>query len=258
MACLGSQPEPSSSRDPSASVEIEEVPAPGAVTEANDYLDPLSTSSSLTEEIEIRQALREVSQICERLKTGGLQPAIVSEALLLAIRCAASRNALEKELSVALTDDLTGLHNRRAFMALGEHQLKLARRTAQSALLFFIDLDNLKKVNDAFGHREGDLAIVRSGLALRETFRDSDIMARYGGDEFAILALETSSQNEEVIVSRITESLRKINDREPRYEVRLSIGSARFDPQLPMALDELIAQADQAMYVHKRTRRNSP
>jgi diguanylate cyclase (GGDEF)-like protein len=156
---------------------------------------------------------------------------------------------------LALTDDLTCLYNRRGFVAAATHQLKLARRNAQGLLLFFCDLDNLKAINDSYGHREGDLVIVRAARALEQTFRGSDILARLGGDEFAVLAMEASTQNQDVILRRLEKSLKKSNANQSRYEMSLSVGLARFDPKHPAPLGELMAQADRAMYEQKRRRR---
>jgi diguanylate cyclase (GGDEF)-like protein len=165
------------------------------------------------------------------------------------------QTALERELRhLALTDDLTCLYNRRGFFAAATQQLKLARRNAQSILLFFCDVDNLKAINDAYGHREGDLALVRTADALEEAFRDSDILARLGGDEFAALALGPSSHNRGVILQRLEKSLKKANEAESCYELKLSVGTARFDPHRPIGLGELMTQADRAMYGQKRGR----
>jgi two-component system, cell cycle response regulator len=155
---------------------------------------------------------------------------------------------------LALTDDLTCLYNRRGFFAAATHQLKLARRNAQGLLLFFCDVDDLKTINDSYGHREGDLAIVRAADALERTFRGSDILARLGGDEFAVLAMEASTQSEEVILLRLEKSLKKSNANQSRYKMSLSVGLARFDPKHPVSLGALMAQADRAMYEGKRNR----
>jgi two-component system cell cycle response regulator len=164
-------------------------------------------------------------------------------------------DADDRELRyLALTDDLTCLYNRRGFFAAATHQLKLARRNARGILLFFCDVDNLKTINDFYGHGEGDLAIVRAADALEQTFRGSDILARLGGDEFAVLAMEASTQSQEVILRRLEKSLKKSNASQSRYAMSLSVGLARFDPKHPVSLGALIAQADQAMYEQKRRR----
>ncbi len=206
---------------------------------------------------EFSRVLQNVNEVCTKVQSQGSKPDIVGEALLLALHCAVSRALLARDLSLALTDDLTGLSNRRGFLALAAHQLRIARRTHQSAMLFFADFNNLKQVNDAFGHREGDRALVYAADALRETFRDSDVIARFGGDEFAVLALEASGQTGEAVLNRMADNLAAVNASEPGYEISLSVGSAHFDPQQAVPLEDLIAQADEAMYVQKRARQAS-
>src|ERR1700757_4707658 len=138
--------------------------------------------------------------------------------------------------------------------------LRLVHRTSQDALLLFFDMDNLKGINDAFGHREGDLAIIRAADALEKTFRDSDILARFGGDEFAVLASEASISNREAIEARMDRNLEKVNAEESRYKLSLSIGIARFDSETTCSLGELMARADHDMDLHKKhsTRSASP
>jgi diguanylate cyclase (GGDEF)-like protein len=142
------------------------------------------------------------------------------------------------------------LYNRRGFLALAERQLKLARRSGRSLLLFFIDVDGLKEINDVFGHSEGDAALKCAAEALETTFRDSDVIARFGGDEFAVLAIEATGQSEAVIRERMKEFLNS-GRRESDYKFSVSLGTARFDPWNPTSIRELIAEADQAMYEQK-------
>ena len=233
----------------------------GHASQSDDAFDRESVervlaTTSMEDDTDLGRVLREVKHLREVLRSGRPDPEIITEALLLAARCALKHSILERELSLALTDDLTGLHNRRGFMTLAAHQLKLARRNTQGAILFFADVDNLKYINDSFGHHEGDLALMRAAAALGETFRDSDVIARFGGDEFAVLAIETSNQNQQAIIRRMDESLAALNADESRYQVRLSVGAARFDPLQALPLDELIVCADEAMYEQKRGRRD--
>jgi diguanylate cyclase (GGDEF)-like protein len=170
-----------------------------------------------------------------------------------AVRCAAKQYMLQAELgSLALTDDLTGLYNRRGFMALAERQLKLGRRSGRGMLLFVLDVDHLKQINDTFGHREGDLALKSVAESMEQTFRDSDVVARLGGDEFAVLAIEASGHSEATIKARLFECLKSICAKESRYQISLSLGLARFDSESLTSIAELMAKADQAMYEHKR------
>jgi len=172
-----------------------------------------------------------------------------------AVRCAAKQYMLQAELgNLALTDELTGLYNRRGFMAFAERQLKLGRRSGRGMLLFVMDVDGLKQLNDSFGHFEGDRALKRTADALEETFRDSDVVARLGGDEFAVLAIEASGHSEATIKTRLFECLKSISAEQSRYEISLSLGVARFDPNSRTSIGELMVKADQAMYEQKRRR----
>jgi diguanylate cyclase (GGDEF)-like protein len=179
----------------------------------------------------------------------------VSELLMRAVRCAAKQYMLQAELgNLALTDELNGLYNRRGFMALAERQLKIGRRSGRGMLLFVMDVDRLKQINDSFGHFEGDRALKRTADALEETFRDSDVVARLGGDEFAVLAIEASGHSEATIKTRLFECLKSIRAEQSRYEISLSLGVARFDPRNRTSIGELMVKADQAMYEQKRRR----
>ena len=155
---------------------------------------------------------------------------------------------------LALTDDLTGFYNRRGFLVLSMQQLKVSRRNGQPMLLFFVDVDHLKKTNDAFGHDEGDALLLRAAAALNNTFRESDILARLGGDEFAILAGEGLDRTSEAILSRLDKSINEVNQRGGMTSLSLSIGVARFNPEDPVSLAELLTEADCDMYRHKRLR----
>src|SRR5258708_10738074 len=175
--------------------------------------------------------------------------------VMRAVRCALKQYLLQAELgNLALTDELTGLYNRRGFLAVAERQLKLARRSGRGMLLAFIDVDGLKEINDRFGHFEGDRTLIRTAETLEKTFRDSDLAARFGGDEFAVLAIEASPQDEVAIETRLLENLRKINALESRYAISLSLGVARFDPHSRTSIGQLMLQADQVMYKSKRSR----
>jgi two-component system cell cycle response regulator len=205
---------------------------------------------------ELDQILSALEEISKGVKSGALNARSLENALQRAASCALRQSLIDREIrSLAVTDELTGLYNRRGFLASATHQLKLAHRHGEDALLLFCDVDNLKEINDSFGHREGDLALVRAADALEETFRDSDILARLAGDEFAVLASDASNPGGRAIVARIEKSLEKANSEEQRYTLSFSIGVARFDPGIPVSLGELMATADRNMYVHKRFRR---
>jgi len=207
---------------------------------------------------ELASLLRDVRAESHCTSPGDTAAQAASELLMRAVRCAAKQYMLQAELgSLALTDELTNLYNRRGFMALAERQLKIGRRSGRGMLLFVMDVDRLKQINDSFGHIEGDRALKRTADALRETFRDSDVVARLGGDEFAVLAIEASGHSEATIKTRLFECLKSISARHSRYEISLSLGVARFDPRNCASIGELMAKADEAMYEQKR-RRSTP
>ncbi len=168
------------------------------------------------------------------------------------------RKALQDTLeTISISDDLTGLLNRRGFFTLAQQQIKLANRTKRRLLLIYGDLDGLKKVNDALGHAAGDLLLVETARILREVFRESDIVARLGGDEFAVLITEDSNTPDTaVILDRLQESTRVHNERAPGGpQISLSIGLQVYDPGHPTSFDKLISQADALMYEEKKMRK---
>jgi diguanylate cyclase (GGDEF)-like protein/PAS domain S-box-containing protein len=169
------------------------------------------------------------------------------------VRDVTERKLLEKELHrLSIVDELTGLYNRRGFLTLSEQQLKLAERTKKSILLFFLDLDHMKWINDTLGHHEGDTALAEIAAILRQTFRESDIIGRVGGDEFAVLAIDGTDEARVVPMNRLRNALENYNKPEGRkYQLSLSIGIARYEPDEPASLDELMAQADTLMYEEK-------
>ncbi len=175
------------------------------------------------------------------------------ELLLRSIRYGVERHRLTSALrSLSLIDDLTGLYNRRGFSDLGEQHLKLARRSARAVLLVYLDVDDLKTINDTLGHQMGDRALTRVADVLRETFRQSDIIARIGGDEFAVMALEASEENESHLLDRLKKRFKEVNrESTVPYELSVSVGAARFPGDGTTRLEDLLVQVDDAMYRDK-------
>ncbi len=170
---------------------------------------------------------------------------------------AIGRKRLEQEIrSLALTDELTGLYNRRGFTLLAEQEMKLSYRFKRSILLFFVDVDDLKTINDTLGHAHGDLALKEVAAILKEIFREADIPARFGGDEFVVLAPDSSMESADILTNRLQTSLEARNRQGKRpYHLTLSMGIARYDPEAPCTVTELIAQADDLMYRQKQARK---
>jgi diguanylate cyclase (GGDEF)-like protein len=207
---------------------------------------------------DLGQILQEVDEISRTLKSDAPDRQTLRVAQHPAVWSALKQTLLARELRyLALTDDLTCLYNRRGFFAAAAQQVKLATRNSQSLLLLYCDVDNLKLINDSFGHQEGDLALIRAADALEHAFRDSDVLARLGGDEFVVLATESSTASHEILLRRLEKSLKKSRVSESRYELSLSVGVARFDPKRAVSLGELMAQADTAMYEQKRAHRKT-
>ncbi len=168
---------------------------------------------------------------------------------------------LEQKLqAVSITDELTGLYNRRGFVQLCRQEMLLASRTNETLLLFYADLDNMKKINDTMGHQEGDSALVAVAGMLRDTFRKSDIIGRIGGDEFAILAAGVVENTEEVLMERLQERIDRYNEMNDRHDLPISItvGTTRCLPDQRLTLEDLLTRADACMYELKRAKRNAP
>ena len=155
-----------------------------------------------------------------------------------------------KEL--ALVDELTGLNNRRGFMTLAEQQVKIANRNKTALTLVYFDLDNFKTINDTLGHAEGDRVLVLAADLLRDTFRQSDILGRMGGDEFVALITDDDDFGQKSVRERLEENLKNFNSQsELNYELSTSIGIAVRRPEAPCSLNELLAQSDMAMFEDK-------
>jgi diguanylate cyclase (GGDEF)-like protein len=161
-------------------------------------------------------------------------------------------------LQMALRDDLTGLHNRRGFIALATQQLTWARDTGQHMVMFFADLDGLKWINDHYGHGEGDRAISLAAACIKETFRRFDVTARLSGDEFVALIMEEPGRSAETICRRLQMNLADCAGAESPYKLSMSVGVAHFDPDKPVTLQELMRHADTELYEHKRKGRLAP
>lgn len=165
------------------------------------------------------------------------------------------RHTSEAELTrLSLTDGLTGLYNRRGFFLLANPKLRQAHRQHQSVTVFFIDVDYLKQVNDHYGHEAGDWLILGTAASLHKTFREGDILARWGGDEFVVLAIDCADGQE--VVNRLKANAEIFaQDNDLPYPLSMSVGLAvsQGNDANP-TLNQLVSQADAAMYAHKQRR----
>ncbi|HKE55912.1 MAG TPA: diguanylate cyclase [Pyrinomonadaceae bacterium] len=174
----------------------------------------------------------------------------------LAQRVAELELAQESLRNLSLTDDLTGLYNRRGFFTLAEQHLSSARRAKREASLIYIDMDGLKDLNDTHGHEVGSLALREVADILRETFRSSDLIARIGGDEFVIFETYLAPNDGGTGVARLQQNVSQHNAAQARdYKISLSIGVAPVAFDASLTLEELLKNGDRMMYEQKRNRR---
>jgi len=175
--------------------------------------------------------------------------------LLLVQDITIRKRSEERSRLLAITDELTGLLNRRGLFSLAEHHLEAAGKTGRRLWLLFADLDNLKQINDEFGHEAGDRAIVLLAQALRETF-ECQLLARIGGDEFALLLPADPSCSPAELERQLAENLEFLSkSTHIGFAVAASLGGAVYEPACPVSLEQLLQQADQEMYLHKRNKR---
>src|SRR5580765_8196331 len=155
------------------------------------------------------------------------------------------RKHLEEALrSLSLTDELTGLYNRRGFSTLAERHLSLARRKGQDLLLVLADIDGLKPINDTFGHHAGDQVVIDAANVLRGTYRRVDIIARIGGDEFTAFPIEAGPDSAEILMNRLQDNIAKHNERYTRpFRLSMSVGIGRINPADCPNVQRLLAEA---------------
>lgn len=167
------------------------------------------------------------------------------------------RKKMEEDLhTLSLTDELTGLHNRRGFFFLAEKLMTIAKRQKRRLLMLYADLDGLKEINDTWGHQAGDLALVETANIFKSTYRESDIIARIGGDEFVIFQIETANDDSETAIARLQQKIDARNaGRKQGEELSISLGISYFDPEDPYTIDAMLSDADRSMYQEKKLRR---
>jgi two-component system, cell cycle response regulator len=178
---------------------------------------------------------------------------IDDDRLMRSILYSIERNRLMQELKeITITDDLTGLYNRRGFLVLAKKQLEMAARFDNVLWLIYLDIDDMKWINDNLGHKEGDRSLVDMSNILKQTFRESDILARIGGDEFATIAVNEGDMNSTQMLERVRENIKSFNAKMGRpYKLSVSMGSVSCDAVADCDINELLSMADQFMYKEK-------
>ena len=163
------------------------------------------------------------------------------------------KGVLNKLETLSLADDLTGLNNRRGFFTIAVEHFKMADRHREKMFLLFMDLDNLKNINDTYGHHMGDQALVCVADILKANFRNADVKGRMGGDEFAVFLVGASREGMEAIELRLRKRIEVFNEsKEKPFQLSVSIGTSHYDPMHPCTIDELFVRADKIMYEEKR------
>lgn len=183
---------------------------------------------------------------------------VTGDLLERAIRYARERHRLLERISaLSLTDELTGLHNRRAFMTMADQRLQLLERSGALVMVVFADVDDLKWTNDTRGHEAGDALIIAAAEALRSTFRRTDLLARLGGDEFVALCEVSDEKAEELLLEKLQQQIAERNVQDPTVPLSMSAGATSFRSGPGIRLQDLLAEADLRMLDRKNQRRSS-
>ncbi|MDA8290239.1 MAG: sensor domain-containing diguanylate cyclase [Actinomycetota bacterium] len=157
---------------------------------------------------------------------------------------------------LALTDELTGLRNRRGLLNAGSHLLELADRQRSTLQLLLLDVDSMKQLNDRFGHVAGDRALQAVARSLARSLRHADLVSRIGGDEFVTLAIDLESGARDAVEERVREHLRApVTVAQVGRPVEVSIGWSERAPLERTTIEDLLAHADRVMYEAKTTKR---
>ena len=213
---------------------------------------PVIVQGRMTDESVAVDTLKQGAQ--DYLLKADMNPSLLARSIRYAIE---RQRLLEEIRNLALIDELTGLSNRRGFTTLAEKQLQVAKRANERMHGIFLDVDELKEVNDRWGHAEGDRVLQAVAQVLRASFRESDILARVGGDEFCVLARDCGSKKPEILTRRLLATIEERNRREPTpYRISVSLGIVNTDPAESRTPAEILQEADKRMYSRKRIKKN--
>lgn len=158
-----------------------------------------------------------------------------------------------KSIQLATLDDLTLISNRRGFLTLVEHSLKMCRRNQVSMSFLLFDLNKFKAINDQYGHHEGDFVLSTFAQLMLETFREVDVIGRLGGDEFVAMLTDSNQENTEDILARFAASVETANAAMNKpYKIEYSVGVEHFQSDTKKSVEEMIQEADAAMYKNKK------
>ncbi|HEX8140653.1 MAG TPA: diguanylate cyclase [Pyrinomonadaceae bacterium] len=214
-----------------------DVKVSGLALGANDYISKPFKAEELLARVEVAMRMKRER---DRLRLSAEEARVTAEI------------AQER----AMTDALTGLLNRYGLQRVLAHEYAEARRYARPLSCLMIDLDNFKTINDTFGHATGDAALKQVGVILTGVVRRSDMVSRYGGDEFLVLLPETDLEGAEALAEKVLASAarQEFGDTRPRFQLTLSIGAATLSEE--ESGNDMIARADMALYEAKEQGRN--
>jgi diguanylate cyclase (GGDEF)-like protein/PAS domain S-box-containing protein len=190
-----------------------------------------------------------------------LSPAIKEHGTITAITVISKditdyKKMQEQLHALSVTDQLTSIYNRRGLFTLSDRLFKEAKREKKGIYMLYADIDNLKNINDNFGHKEGDAVLMNTANILKANYRESDIIARISGDEFVVIPVGTFGDDVEKIIDRLEKSLEIYNsERKHDYRISLSTGIAYYDPDNPCSIEDLLIQADKLMYENKKNKK---
>lgn len=231
---------------------------------SRQYRDLIHPSDLAATPVRLNELLAAGSVLTERLllrKDGGgvvveVGASVLADGRILTLfRDITARKQNEETLRAqSVVDELTGVYNRRGFIQAAERELRIVAASGQTVFLLMADLDHLKLINDSYGHAAGDDALVAAADVLRDVVRASDVVGRWGGDEFAVFFARGADAALDAVRARITWRLERANEAERPYLIALSLGVAGERANDATTLDGLVAQADAALYADKRSR----
>ncbi len=213
---------------------------------------PIIILSGLVDEAVALKAVRKGAQ--DYLMKSEIAPSL----LIRVINYSIERNLLQKRLcKMSMTDELTGLYNRRGFLTVAQQNLDLAQRLQRKVGLFLLDLDGMKDINDHLGHIEGDQALMDISSILNASCRETDVIGRWGGDEFVIFALVENNNDLQLLEKRIRDKIVDHNNTAKRkFFLSVSLGTIFIDLDGPIDLQRSLDEADRLMYIEKAGKKN--
>tara|TARA_R110002167_G_scaffold47967_2_gene141807 strand:+ start:39414 stop:40376 length:963 start_codon:yes stop_codon:yes gene_type:complete len=160
-----------------------------------------------------------------------------------------------KSIQLATLDELTLISNRRGFLTLADHNLKLCRRKKVAMTFLLFDLNKFKVINDTYGHHEGDFVLSKFAQLMLDSFRDIDVIGRLGGDEFVAMLTDSDKENTEQILTRFSVAVDQANATMKKpYKIEYSVGQEYFQYDTQKSAEEMIQEADSAMYKDKNSK----